>query len=153
MVSSVLAPLAATCPSQQSKQLPWEGLHLLVHVLAPERAPRLVQASLLLVFVPRSHVLGSRHLMFRFCLMSRFVGRLLSHKTFRHVAGEIQTFPFGIQRFSFWWLRFMSEQQLKRGESSTLEYTIVSCASRVQTLGACTRPFFIHGIHWSRSLH
>ena len=40
-----------------------------------------------------SHVLGSRHSMFRFCVKPRFVGRLVSHMSLRHVAGETQTFP------------------------------------------------------------
>ena len=48
--------------------------------------------------------------------------------SFRHEAGEIQTFPFRIQRLAQVDVRTTTET----GESSTLKQAIVSCATRVQ---------------------
>ena len=103
--------------------------------------------------ISQSHVLGSRHWVFSFCLMPRFVSRLLSHMAFRHVAGEIQPFTFGVKWSSSWWFRFVSEQQLAPRASSTLEKSVVRCASNVQTLCACTRSSFVPGMQRGRPLH
>ena len=80
--------------------------------------------------ISQSHVLGSRHSVFSFCLMPSFVSRLLSHMAFSHVAGEIQSFTLGVRRFSFWWFTFVSEQQLAPRESSTLEQSVPARSKR-----------------------
>ena len=55
----------------------------------------------------RSHVLGSEHSVFSFCLRPRFGSRFF-------VSRGVQSCSFGVKWFSFWWLRFVTGQQAKR---------------------------------------
>ena len=72
----------------------------------------------------------------------------MSHHTFHHVAGKIQSYKLELKWFLFWWLRLVSERQLTRHESPTLEQAVVRCASHVRTLFL----FFLRPWHTTMSV-